>query len=53
MGVNEGERRQSLTVQTVDGRGKPFGGPGVHLELYVDGKRQQTIDSSGRNGTQG
>lgn len=43
MSVNEGERRQSLAVQTVDGRGKPFGGPGVHLELYVDGKRQQTI----------
>jgi hypothetical protein len=41
--VNEGEKRQSLAVQTVDGRGKPFGGPGVDLELYVDGKRQQTI----------
>jgi hypothetical protein len=41
--VNEGEKRQSLSIQTVDGRGKPFGGPGVEVELYIDGKRQQTI----------
>ena len=43
MSANEGEKRQSLSVQIVDGRGKPFGGPGVELELYVDDARQQTI----------
>ena len=37
------EERQSLVVQTVDGRGEPFGGAGVELELYVDEARQQTI----------
>jgi len=43
MNATEGEKRQSLIVQTIDGRGRAFGGPGVELELYVDGKRQQTI----------
>lgn len=43
MSATEREKRQSFAVQIVDGRGKPFGGPGVELELYVDDVRQQTI----------
>ncbi|MCK1339762.1 hypothetical protein IVB38_28100 [Bradyrhizobium sp. 38] len=44
MSATEGANLQSVVVQTVDGRNKPFGGSGVELELYVDGERQQTIE---------
>jgi nucleoside phosphorylase len=39
----DGARLQRLSVQTVDGLEKPFGAPGAKIELYVDGRRQQTI----------
>jgi nucleoside phosphorylase len=45
------EKQQSLVVQTVDSLHRAFGGPGVKLELFVDGRRQQAIrkeDSSER-----
>jgi nucleoside phosphorylase len=43
MNTTEGEKLQSVVVQTLDGRDRPFGGSSVELELYVDGKRQQKI----------
>ena len=43
MTANESEARQTFTVQFVDGRGNPFGGRGVELELHVDGARRQTV----------
>ena len=43
MSGGEGEKRQSVAVQIVDGRGKPFGGSGVELELHIDGARRQRV----------
>ncbi|MER2536064.1 MAG: hypothetical protein ABTQ31_12960 [Rhizobiaceae bacterium] len=44
MSTDGREKRQSVGVQIVDGCGQPFGGSGVEVELYIDGKRQQTVE---------
>jgi nucleoside phosphorylase len=43
MSEGEGEKRQTFAVQTVDGRGRPFGGSDIELELHIDGVRRQTV----------
>jgi hypothetical protein len=46
MAASERENQQTFTVQFMDGRGNPLGGPGVDLDLYVDGRKQSTISKS-------